>query len=258
MFCVKWSNACTFHKLFYISWPKTNDSRYTRTNIWYRSRFLNIQVDVTQVSREDDDESSLHLCKLDVRQPRLRRVRSGRVTSYPVIAQFEDQLSKPFYFRQRDHGPVLDVLFPKSTESPQVAALKKGKITNSQCTGSDKPRVKSPFTSPRAHSWFRGNVFRKKMILWPLLGENWIEMDCYRKLSLKNPSGLFIYFLGGWGGGGGVWWKVLKKNCWQKHETRNTLSASKKKAVLREIYFPVYRNTKRVSYNILNVSPVIR
>ena len=85
-----------------------------------------------------------------MRQPRLRRVGSGRVTSYPVIAQFEDQLSKPFYFRQRDHGPVLDVLFPKSTESPQVAALKKGKITNSHYTGSDYPRVKSPFTSPTA------------------------------------------------------------------------------------------------------------
>lgn len=176
MFWVKWSNACAFHKLFYISWQKTNDSRYTRTNIWYRSRFLNIQVDVTQVSREDDDESPLHLCKLDVRQPRLRRVRSGRVTSYPVIAQFEDQLSKPFYFRQRDHGPVLDVLFPKSTESPQVATLKKGKIANSQCTASDKPRVKSPFTSPRAHSWFRGNVFRKK---------KWFCGLCWVKIELK-------------------------------------------------------------------------
>lgn len=189
MFCVKWSNACTFHKLFYISWQKTNDSRYTRTNIWYRSRFLNIQVDVTQVSREDDDESSLHLCKLDVRQPRLRRVRSGRVTSYPVIAQFEDQLSKPFYFRQRDHGPVLDVLFPKSTESPQVAALKKGKITNSQFTASDKPRVKIPFTSPRAHSWFRGNVFRKKNDSVAFAGWNGLLL----KGLAKNPSGLFIY-----------------------------------------------------------------
>ena len=63
-----------------------------------------------------------------MREPRLRRVLYGRVTSYPVIDQFEEQLSKPFYFRQRDHGSVIDVLFPKSTESPQVAALKKGMI----------------------------------------------------------------------------------------------------------------------------------
>lgn len=87
---------------------------------------------MTQVSRAADDESFLHLCKLDVRQPRLRRVHYGRVTSYPVMAQFEKQLSKPFYFRQRDQGTVLDVMFPKSTESPQVAGLKKGMIINCQ------------------------------------------------------------------------------------------------------------------------------
>ena len=70
------------------------------------------------------------------------------------------------------------------------------------------------------------------MILWPLLG----EMDCYWKVSLKTHQGyLFIYlsirfFWGGGGGGGGD--EKSLKNFWQKHETRNTLSASKKKAVL--------------------------
>ena len=45
-----------------------------------------------------------------------------------MIEQFETQLSKPFYFRQKEHGTLVDVLFPKGTELPQVAALKKGRI----------------------------------------------------------------------------------------------------------------------------------
>ena len=54
----------------------------------------------------------------------------GRVlTNYPVNEEFEEQLSRPFYFRQRVHGNVVDVLFLKATESPEVAAFKKGKIT---------------------------------------------------------------------------------------------------------------------------------
>lgn len=61
-----------------------------------------------------------------MRQPRLRRVIDGRVTSYPVVEQFEKDLSKPFYFRQMERGPIVDVLFPKAAESPQVSALKKG------------------------------------------------------------------------------------------------------------------------------------
>ena len=95
--------------------------------------FYNYQVDVTHVSREIDKGRFLHLCKLSVRQPRLRKMLHGHAASYPVIEQFEQQLSKPFYFRQWDHGLVLDVLFPKATESPQVAALKKGNILTSQC-----------------------------------------------------------------------------------------------------------------------------
>ena len=70
----------------------------------------------------------MHLYKLDIREPRLRRVLHGRITSYPVIEQFETQLSQPFYFRQKEHGTLVDVLFPKATESPQVAAFKKGTI----------------------------------------------------------------------------------------------------------------------------------
>ena len=37
-------------------------------------------------------------------------------------------MSKPFYFRQKEHGTIVDVLFPKATESPEIAAFKKGKI----------------------------------------------------------------------------------------------------------------------------------
>ena len=66
--------------------------------------------------------------KLDVREPRLRRVRYGRVlTNHPVNEEFEEQLSKPFYFLQEEHGAIKDVLFPKNSESPEVAAFKKGK-----------------------------------------------------------------------------------------------------------------------------------
>lgn len=85
-----------------------------------------LQVDVTSVASEHDGKAHVYLYKLDVREPRLRRVLYGRITSYSVIGQFENQLSKPFYFRQKEHGTVVDVLFPKATESPQVAAFKKG------------------------------------------------------------------------------------------------------------------------------------
>ncbi len=58
-------------------------------------------------------------------------MRYGRVfANYPVNDEFEEQLSKPFYFRQKEHGTIVDVLFPKATESPEVAAFKKGKIVN--------------------------------------------------------------------------------------------------------------------------------
>ena len=70
----------------------------------------------------------MHLIKLDVRAPRLRRVRFGRVLSnHPVNEEFEEKLSKPFYFRQGKHGSITEVLFPKSLESPEIAAFKKGK-----------------------------------------------------------------------------------------------------------------------------------
>lgn len=58
----------------------------------------------------------------------MRRAPYGRVlTNYPVNEKFEQQLSRPFYFRQREHGVVVDVLFQKTAESPDVAAFKKGK-----------------------------------------------------------------------------------------------------------------------------------
>lgn len=79
--------------------------------------------------REHDGGSPLHLYKLDIREPRLRRMLYGRVLNkYPVNEELEEQLSKPFYFRQKEHGTIVDVLFPKDTESPEVAAFKKGKI----------------------------------------------------------------------------------------------------------------------------------
>ena len=63
----------------------------------------------------------------------MRRAPYGRVlTKYPVNEEFEKQLSGPFYFRQKEHGTVEEVLFPKATESPEAAAFKKGrcKITH--------------------------------------------------------------------------------------------------------------------------------
>ena len=86
------------------------------------------QVDVTPASRDFNGRNHSHLIKLDVREPRLRRVRYGRVlTNHPVNEEFEEQLSKPFYFHQEEHGVVTDVLFPKNSESPEIAAFKKGK-----------------------------------------------------------------------------------------------------------------------------------
>ena len=81
---------------------------------------------MTPVSSENHHQSPLHLLKLDIREPRLRRVRGGRVlVNHPVDEEFEEQLSKPFYFRQHEHGTVAEVLFPKG-ESAEVLALKKG------------------------------------------------------------------------------------------------------------------------------------
>ena len=81
---------------------------------------------MTPVSREDHELGPLHLLKLDIREPRIRRTRGARVlVNHPVNEDFEQQLSQPFYFRQHEHGAVADVLLPKG-ESPQVAAFKKG------------------------------------------------------------------------------------------------------------------------------------
>ena len=97
--------------------------------ISYFLYFILLQVDVTPVSHENHHQSPLHLLKLDIREPRLRRVRGGRVlVNHPVNEEFEEQLSKPFYFRQHEHGTVVDVLFPKG-ESAEVLALKKGKLS---------------------------------------------------------------------------------------------------------------------------------
>ena len=82
---------------------------------------------MTSISREHNGGFPSHLYKLDVRKPRLRRAPYGRlITSYPVNEDFEEQLSGPFYFRQKEHGTVVEVLFPKATEPPQIAAFKKG------------------------------------------------------------------------------------------------------------------------------------
>ena len=85
-------------------------------------------MDVTPSLRDYNGRNNSQLIKLDVREPRLRRVRNGRVlTNHPVNKEFEEQLSEPFYFQQEKHGPVTEVLFPKDTESPEIAAFKKGK-----------------------------------------------------------------------------------------------------------------------------------
>ena len=106
-------------------------------NAVFLSNYLSInatlfsnKVDVTSASDEHDGKVPLHLYKLDVRDLRLRRVLYGRVTSYPVIEQIEKQMSRPFYFRQKEHGTIVDVLFPKDSELPQVAAFKKGMISH--------------------------------------------------------------------------------------------------------------------------------
>jgi len=44
-------------------------------------------------------------------------------TNYPVIQEFEEKLSRPFYFRQKEHGTVVEVLFDKVTESPEAAVF---------------------------------------------------------------------------------------------------------------------------------------
>ena len=86
-----------------------------------------LQVDVTPASRDYNGKEHSHLIKLDIREPRLRRVRYGRVlANHPVNEEFEEQLSKPFYFRQKDHGAITDVLFLKNSELPEIAAFKKG------------------------------------------------------------------------------------------------------------------------------------
>ena len=86
------------------------------------------QVDLTPASRAFNGRDHSHLIKLDVREPRLRRALHGRVlANHPVNENFEEQLSRPFYFQQEEHGVITDVLFPNDTESPEIAALKKGK-----------------------------------------------------------------------------------------------------------------------------------
>jgi len=88
--------------------------------------FLFFKVDVTPVAEESSNQNPLHTLRLRVYQPRLRRVRGDRVlVNHPVNDEFEEQLSKPFYFRQFGHGPVVDSLFPK--DDPKVIALKKGR-----------------------------------------------------------------------------------------------------------------------------------
>lgn len=60
-------------------------------------------------------------------------MRYGRVLkNHPVNEEFEEQLSKPFYFQQEEHGTVTEVLFPKDSESPEIAAFKKGKIESNK------------------------------------------------------------------------------------------------------------------------------
>ncbi|KAJ7365984.1 hypothetical protein OS493_002726 [Desmophyllum pertusum] len=114
----------------YLAFPDATFSSadvYDLPNEGVTSLMQRVLVDVTSVSREQDGRSPLHLYKLDVRKPRLRRVIHGRIlTNYPVNEQFEEQLSRPFYFRQKEHGTVVEVLFPKAAESPEVAAFKKG------------------------------------------------------------------------------------------------------------------------------------
>ncbi|XP_068740821.1 uncharacterized protein [Montipora capricornis] len=90
-------------------------------------------VDVTPMLHEHSGKQLKHLMKLDIREPRLRRVQHGRVLSnHPVNEEFGEQLSKPFYFRQGEHGSITEVLFPKDLESPEIEAFKKGIVGSFQ------------------------------------------------------------------------------------------------------------------------------
>jgi hypothetical protein len=89
-----------------------------------------LKVDVTPVSHKQTEQISPHIIRLNVYQPRLRRLRGNRaLVNHPVNEEFERKLSKPFYFRQHDHGTVVDAFFPKN-DDPQAVALKKGNISN--------------------------------------------------------------------------------------------------------------------------------
>ena len=97
-------------------------------NVWTKIVYSFPQVDITPTSRDYSGMEPIRLIKLDVREPRLRRVHYGRVlANHPVNEEFQEQLSKPFYFRQKEHGAITEVLFPKTSESPEIAAFKKGK-----------------------------------------------------------------------------------------------------------------------------------
>ncbi|RMX40651.1 hypothetical protein pdam_00009913, partial [Pocillopora damicornis] len=85
------------------------------------------KVDLTPASYDLNGRQHSYLIKLDVRKPRLQRVGQGRVlANHPVNEEFEEQLSQPFYFQQKDHGTISGVLFAKKSESPEIAAFKKG------------------------------------------------------------------------------------------------------------------------------------
>ena len=93
----------------------------------FKHELIFTQVDLTPASRDFNGRDNSHLIKLDVREPRLRRVLHERVlANHPVNEEFEEQLSRPFYFQQEEHGAITDVLFPKNSESPEIAAFKKG------------------------------------------------------------------------------------------------------------------------------------
>lgn len=83
---------------------------------------------MTPASYDLNGRQHSYLIKLDVRKPRLQHVGQGRVlANHPVNEEFEEQLSQPFYFQQKDHGTISGVLFAKKSESPEIAAFKKGR-----------------------------------------------------------------------------------------------------------------------------------
>ena len=87
-------------------------------------------MDIAPVSRDTlvSRDTSSHFMKLTVRQPRIARRRGNHVISrHPINQEFEEQLSKQFYFQQSEHGPV-SAVYHCGKDKPEIIGIKKGEV----------------------------------------------------------------------------------------------------------------------------------